>query len=117
MQKPNCFRLIESKQNPVEAAVRRRSSKQVILTILQYSKENTYVTVSFNKVVLRQKKSILVSRNRPGEKFLSLTRPYGRICIRIYNFQFQKTNIQGKQKKKKTKKKLKKKIKYIRKID
>ena len=83
----------------MEAAVRRRSSKQVILTILQYSKENTYVTVSFNKVVLRQKKSILVSRNRPGEKFLSLTRPYGRICIRIYNFQFQKTNIQAKKKK------------------
>ena len=83
----------------MEAAVRRRSSKQVILTILQYSKENTYVTVSFNKVVLRQKKSILVSRNRPGEKFLSLTRPYGRICIIIYNFKFQKTNIQAKKKK------------------
>ena len=43
----------------MEAAVCRLSSKQVILTIWQYSKENTYVTVSFNKAVLRQKKVFL----------------------------------------------------------
>ena len=38
----------------------------------------------------RPKESSSVSGNRPGEKFLSLTRPHSQICIRIKIFKFQK---------------------------
>ena len=48
VQKPDCFRLIVSKQHLIEAAVRRCSSKQVVLKISQYSQENTSVGVSFS---------------------------------------------------------------------
>ena len=48
VQKPDCFRLIVSKQHLIEAAVRRCSSKQVVLKIPQYSQENTNVGVSFS---------------------------------------------------------------------
>ena len=46
-KKPDCFRLILSKKHLIEAAVRWCSSKQVILKIRQYTKENTFVEVSF----------------------------------------------------------------------
>ena len=65
-----------------------------------------------------EKKSNLVSGNRPDEKILSLTRPHSRMCIKICIFKFkkhqtnkQKTRIQKKQKK------LMKKREYLRKID
>ena len=40
------------------------------------------------EVVLRPKKSSLLSGNRPGEKLL--TRPHSQIWIRIYVFNFKK---------------------------
>ena len=54
---------------------------------------------------MRLSQSSLYSGNRPGEIFLSLTRPHSRMCIRIYSFNFKKqqTNKQKKQELKKAK--------------
>ena len=49
VQKPDCFRLIVSKQHLMEAAVRRCASKKVILKTPQYSQESTCIGVSLKK--------------------------------------------------------------------
>ena len=51
---------------------------------------------------VRPQKRSLVSGNRPGENFLSLTRPHSRMCIRIYilDFKKQQTNKQKNKNKK-----------------
>ena len=60
-----------------------------------------FVSKHFVKRV-RSKKSTLVSRNQPGEIFLSFRRPHSRMCI----FKFKKKKKKKKKKKtKKTKKK------------
>ena len=46
-QNPDCFRQIVSKQHLIKAAVRKCSSKQMILKIQQHSQENPCVRVSF----------------------------------------------------------------------
>ena len=51
-----------------------------------------------------KRKNSLVSGNRPGEKFLSLTHPHSPMCIRMYTFNFEnQTNKPKKQGYKKTK--------------
>ena len=51
-----------------------------------------------------KRKNSLVSGNRPGEKFLSLTHPHSPMCIRIYTFNFEnQINKPKKQGYKKTK--------------
>ena len=62
---------------------------------------------------VRSQKSSLVSGNRPGEIFLSLTRPHSRMCIRIYIFNLKKQKIKNQKKQKK----LMKKREYLRRID
>ena len=52
---------------------------------------------------VRPQKRSLVSRNRPGEKFLSLNRPHSRMCIRIYILDFKKQQTNKKTRIKKTK--------------
>ena len=52
-----------------------------------------------------KRKNSLVSGNRPGEKFLSLTHPHSPMCIRIYTFisKTKQTSQKNKDIKKKTK--------------
>ena len=66
---------------------------------------------------LGQKKSSLISGNRPGETFLLFTRLYSGMCIRIYLFNFKKQTNNKKTQESKKQKKLKKKREYLRKID
>ena len=50
---------------------------------------------NFGHIVLRPKKSSLVSGNRLGEKIFITHHPHSRMCIRIYIFNFKKqTNKQ-----------------------
>ena len=55
---------------------------------------NTYCSNLVDRSLAEAKKSSLVSGNRPGEFFLSLTRPSSRMCIRVYIFCFKKTHTQ-----------------------
>ena len=64
------------------------------------------------KVVVRPKKISLIFGNRPGEFFLSFTRPHSRMCIRIYIFNCKRKTKKNNQKYKKQKK-LKKKREYL----
>ena len=50
-----------------------------------------------------EKKSSLVSGNRPGKKFLSLIRQHSRMCIKVYIFKFKKHQTNKKQESKKAK--------------
>ena len=54
-----------------------------------------------NQIWLEAKKSSLVSGNRPGEIFLSLTRPHGEMYIKIYIKKKQKTKTKEEDKKSK----------------
>ena len=63
------------------------------------------------------KKSSLVSRSRPGEIFLSVTRPHSRMCIRIYILNFKKQQTNKRKQESKKQKKLKKQREFLRKID
>ena len=68
------------------------------------------------EVVLRPKKSSLLSGNRPGEKLL--THPHSQIWIRIYVFNFKKqAKKERKNKNTKKEKETKEKREYLRKID
>ena len=58
----------------------------------------------------KEKKNCLVSGNRPGENFLSLTYLHNQMCIRIYISNFKKHKKKQEDKKQK---KLKKKRKYL----
>ena len=69
-----------------------------------------FVSKHFVKRV-RPKKSTLVSRNQPGEIFLSFRRPHSRMCI----FKFKKKKEIKKKKKKKKKKMTKRQNKLRRK--
>ena len=91
----------------MEAAVCRLSSKQVILTIWQYSKENTYVTVSFNKAVLRQKKVFLFPEIGQVKNFYHSPGRMVEYVSEYIIFNFKKQTYKQKEKKKKKKKKQK----------
>ena len=66
MQKPDCFLLIVLQKHLIERALRRCSSKQMILKTMQYSQENACDGVFFNKVAL----SCLLKRDPNTEIFL-----------------------------------------------
>ena len=51
-------------------------------------------SVGFRHYILA-KKSSLVFGNRAGENYLIPHRPHSQVCIRIYNFNFKKTNKQA----------------------
>ena len=51
----------------------------------------------------KEKKNCLVSGNRPGENFLSLTYLHNQMCIRIYISNFKKHKKTRRQKAKETK--------------
>ena len=70
-----------------------------------------------NNFIVRPKKSSLVSRSRPGEIFLSVTRPHSRMCIRIYILNFKQQQKKKKIKNQKKQKKLKKQREFLRNID
>ena len=68
--------------------------------------------VEFYLKVLGQKNSSLASGNRPDKNFLSLTRPFNQMCIRIciFNFKKQQTNKKEQELKKAKETKEKKRI-------
>ena len=97
----NCLHYDQSETVDQYVSDNMISSFVIIFTYSKLTCTNLY------KMQSQDQKSCLVSGNRPGEKFLSLTRPHSQMCsirICIFNFKKQQTNHnKNKNKKKQTK--------------